>query len=386
MSTVFLELGSSPTGSQTENNNIMADRLSIATLNCEGIRRSTDYIRNYLSTHNCDILCLQETWHLDDNIQYFNKIHTDYLFTAISGVNSKDHILPGRSKGGVAILYKKRIGNKVKPIISLNRRICGIIINFTPSFRCLLLSIYLPCDTHSINNVNDEYSSCIDYIKYMYNNEQCNGFICCGDFNTCFNRVNAQTQCLNDFVSRNNLAVSWDHENSVRDLTYVNTDLSHFSCIDHFIVSKNRFDCNINNCVVYDICNPSYHNLLLLTLSITSFNYIINARNTCTCDSKRTVNWKKASHENIADYKSHLDEKLISIKLSNDTYNCDDVHCKSIQHCQDFDYLCRSIINCCLEASVLAIPFVRSGNGDIPGWTEQVKPELLLSTHSHGPC
>ena len=76
--------------------NIWADILSIATLNCEGIRRSTDYIRNYLSINNCDILCLQETWHLDDNIQYFNKIHTDYLFTAISGVNSKDRILPGR--------------------------------------------------------------------------------------------------------------------------------------------------------------------------------------------------------------------------------------------------------------------------------------------------
>ena len=118
----------------------------------------------------------------------------------------------------------------------------------------------------------------------------------------------------------------------MRDLTYVNTDLSHFSCIDHFIVSKNMFDCIIYNFVVYDICNPSYHNLLLLTLSITSFNYIINARNTCTRDSKRTVIWRKASHENIAEYKSHLDEKLISIKLSNDTYNCDDLHCKSIQH------------------------------------------------------
>ena len=60
--------------------------------------------------------------------------------------------------------------------------------------------------------------------------------------------------------------------------------------------------------------------------------------------------------------------------MSNDTYNCDDGHCKSIQHCQNIDYSCRSIINYCLEASVLA--FVRSGNGDIPGWTEQVKPEL----------
>ena len=202
----------------------MAYRLSIATLNCEGISRSTDYIRNYLSINNCDILCLQETWHLDDNMKHFNKIHTDYLFTAISGVNSKERILPGRPKGGVAILYKKRIGNKVKPIVSLNRNICGIIINFTPSFRCLPLSIYLPCDTHSINNVNDEYTYWIDYIEYMYNNEFYNGFISCRDFNIGFNRVNAQTQCLNDFVSRNNLAVSWDHETSVRDLTYVNTD------------------------------------------------------------------------------------------------------------------------------------------------------------------
>ena len=68
----------------------------------------------------------------------------------------------------------------------------------------------------------------------------------------------------------------------------------------------------------------------------------------------------KTFHKNIAEYKSHLDEKCISIKLLNDTYNCDDVYCKSIQHCQDIDYLCRSIINYCLESSVLAIP-VRQG-------------------------
>ena len=147
----------------------------------------------------------------------------------------------------------------------------------------------------------------------------------------------------------------------MRDHTYVNMDLSHFSCIDHFIVSKNMFDCIINNFVVYNICNPSYHNILLLTLFITSFNYIINAKNTFTRDSKCTVNWKKASHEYIAEYKSHLDENLISIKLSNDTYNCDDVHCKSIQHCQDIDYLCRSIVNYCLESSVLAIPLLGLG-------------------------
>ena len=51
-------------------------------------------------------------------------------------------------------------------------------------------------------------------------------------------------------------------------------------------------------------------------------------------------------------------DTLISIKLSKHTYNYDYVHCKSIQHCQDIDYLCLSIINNCLESGVLAIPFV----------------------------
>ena len=71
-------------------------------------------------------------------------------------------------KGWEAILHKKINSNKVKPIISLNRRICGIMT-----------------------------------------------------------------------------------------LHYVNKDLSHFSCIDLFIVSQNMFDCIINNFIVHYICNPS---------------------------------------------------------------------------------------------------------------------------------
>ena len=60
--------------------------------------------------------------------------------------------------------------------------------------------------------------------------------------------------------------------------------------------------------------------------------------------------------------------------MSYDTYNCDDIH--DIQYYQDIDYLYHSIINHDIKSNILAIPFVRSGNNDIPEWTEQVKPEL----------
>ena len=40
---------------------IIMDKLNISTLNCEGLRRSKDYIRTYLDNNSCDILDLQET-------------------------------------------------------------------------------------------------------------------------------------------------------------------------------------------------------------------------------------------------------------------------------------------------------------------------------------
>ena len=51
----------------------------------------------------------------------------------------------------------------VLPCFGIVFRAVGLIVlyllplfalNFTPYFCCLLLSIYLPCDTHSINNNN----------------------------------------------------------------------------------------------------------------------------------------------------------------------------------------------------------------------------------------
>ena len=100
------------------------------TINCEGIKRSRDYIFNYLNDFSCDIFCVQETWHLDTNADIFSVIHSDFLYTAISGVDSKESLLLGRSKGGVGIFFKKSLSSKVKPIKSNNRRVCGLVINF----------------------------------------------------------------------------------------------------------------------------------------------------------------------------------------------------------------------------------------------------------------
>ena len=132
---------------------------------------------------------------LDDNVDVFSTIHSNYLYTAISGVDSKDSFSSGRPKGRVGIFYKKSLSNKIKQLKTSNRRVCGIVMNLAKNYTCLLLSVYLPCDTYC-NTVSEEYVKCIDYIETLLESVNCNSFICCGDFNTSFGRANAQTECL----------------------------------------------------------------------------------------------------------------------------------------------------------------------------------------------
>ena len=92
-----------------------------------------------------------------------------------------------------------------------------------------------------------------------------------------FSWSNAQTNCLDDFIERNNLLVNWNYANGSSENTYCNFALHHFSCIDHFIMSKNVFDSISKHNVLSDVQNPSSHIILSL-----SFEFKINTLYTFT--------------------------------------------------------------------------------------------------------
>ena len=92
-----------------------------------------------------------------------------------------------------------------------------MFLNLATNFTNLLLSIYLPCSNYC-NIVSREYNECIDYFESLIVANTCNSFICCGDYNTCFERENVQTECLNNFIYRSNL-VLWN--NTVSKNNYI---------------------------------------------------------------------------------------------------------------------------------------------------------------------
>ena len=89
------------------------NNIIICSLNCEGIRRSSNYICDVLKSASCDILSLQETWTMDSNLEHLFNIHSDYLFTCISGFDHTVNIIKGRPYGGVAIFYKKSMSYNI---------------------------------------------------------------------------------------------------------------------------------------------------------------------------------------------------------------------------------------------------------------------------------
>ena len=72
-------------------------------------------------------------------------------------------------------------------------------------FTCHVITIY------NINDITHEYIEWVEHVENIYNESDCLCFVCCGDFNTSTERLNAQTKQFSGFVDRNYFKISWDH-------------------------------------------------------------------------------------------------------------------------------------------------------------------------------
>ena len=71
-----------------------------------------------------------------------------------------------------------------------------------------------------------------------------------------------------------NLKCVWVRPSAVPSNTYVNHELNHESCIDHFLVTNNIFNCVINSLVQVSSLNPSHHYPLYLSYYVCNMECI----------------------------------------------------------------------------------------------------------------
>ena len=266
--------------------------------------------------------------------------HKDYFYTGVSGVDSKKDIIQGRPHGGVAILWHKSLNNKITVLITGNKRICAISVNISDKQSVLIITVYMPCDNRS-HSPDEEFIDVLNNVEQLLIQSSCNCVILCGDMNTSFTRNNFHSTYLSQFMENVVLYNAWDHPNAKCDNTYLNYDLNHFSCIDHFMLSGNIYS-KVAKCSVWDqSINPSYHHPVLITVLVDSCNVTkdtdvsgndMQVPAHASVQNQPVINWNLLSSDNIINYQVLLDSLLSDIVILPHIHTCRDVNCSNI-HC-----------------------------------------------------
>ena len=252
------------------------------------------FLNDVIYQEQPDIVCLQETWHLENACGLIGSLNDKYYFVEQSGVDSRSSIISGRPHGGVAIPYKKTLGNNVGKINTKCKRICALRIKSSVELNAIfVVSIYMPCDTLNVSQCADEYRDVMQALETLLNDHDDAHVVIVGDWNTDPLQKNAQTEYFYAFTAHIDLELSWNHSVSKRDYTYVNHGLQHRSYIlcmktrtrslasegrdmsiavvveqhdDHFVMSRKVFQ-YITACYLYESpLNPSDHNYVFLCL------------------------------------------------------------------------------------------------------------------------
>ena len=139
-------------------------------------------------------MLIQEHWLRETQFHRIKSIpYADAMILShdVSAIN--DSVFSqGRGFGGVSILWKNSLNAKVTPIVVSSNRICAVSV-CVESFECILINVYIPCDSSS--NLN-EYVHVWEDILSICEQAQTSNIIIGGDLNTSMYRNSQHTQYL----------------------------------------------------------------------------------------------------------------------------------------------------------------------------------------------
>ena len=301
-----------------------------------------------------------------------SKLDNVYVI-GISGMDENE-LLYGRPYGGCAIIYNRQFKCNVTPIVHDSKRCMAAIIT-VDTCRFLFFNVYMPCDGNN-NQYDPVFNDVLHDINLLINQySDIDHIIIGGDLNTDVSRLgSSHTTTLHEFCNRESLFMCVNHAVANIDYTY-ESSLGARSTVDHFIVSDNLIDSVVAYDVLYDGDNLSDHKAIHLSLAIP----VSHQR-----DEEKlftpTTTWRKATEDQINNYKSKLRSLLNEVVIPPFLLHCDNILC-DIHH-DDINKYYDDIVAACNEATKSSIP-ASSKRKRVAGWSEYVQPYKNRSVFWH---
>ena len=251
-------------------------------------------------------------------------------------MDCRENILAGSPYGGVAILYRKTIGEAIKVDIS-NKRMCALRVQSDDKLNNIIfVSVYMPCDALSVSQCRDDYVDVISELENMLNRFNEAQFFICGDWNTDPSRQSD----FRDFRLNNVLELCWDHPLSKPGSAYDDHELNHRSCIDHFVMLLMIFQRTKVYCVIENPLNPSDHNLISFRFDWAFDMILFTERHY----HDKKIAWHRVMDDHIASYKNELDNMLEEMEIHPCILHWPDKGCTERWHHDAINDICNNLI------------------------------------------
>jgi exonuclease III len=341
--------------------------LKIVSYNCKGLKSSIDDIRNLCETY--DVVMLQETWLMPEDLPILNSIHPNYHGNGVSAMDPTGGLLLGRPFGGVGIMWKKSY-TQLQFKTYDDSRIIGLELKSSYNCEMLLLNVYLP---YQCSENLDSYRFYLGKIEAIMETScaSCIGII--GDFNADVNTRFEQE--LLDMCNNTGLkCVDYELLGRQNDnFTYVSYSHNTTSWLDHIIGSHYYKQATVGVEILPKL--PGSDHLPVTTtlkLLLQEADTLIEGS---AIKTKTSVTWNKASQEELKAYTAATSEALSKILIPVEAILCDNNNCRSAQHRKDIELFYNSICESLVDASHRTLPMTKSNKQFeiTPGWNALVK-------------
>ena len=227
-----------------------------------------------------------------------------------------------------------------------------------PGCKLLIINTYFPQDTQNDNFDEQELLSCLTTIENLIENTIHDQVLVLGDLNCDFSRNSRFVQTVRTFSQSQELVSAWtwfpvDH-------SYSSPCSTHFSLVDHFLLSEHLGNSVLNAGVIQRGDNVSGHAPIFLELGT------VHLPKKLLPEIKKfpRQNWKAATQTDKLNYKHELEEKLSGIQLPQQCLACDDLKCVSVDHCEILDNYIIDIIEAIETTSKEKIPYKNAPKGN----------------------
>lgn len=338
---------------------------NFVTFNCKNVKRSFECIRNLCK--DADIVALQETWLMSDEIPMLGDIDSDFGYYGKSSMDVTK-ILRGRPYGGIALLWRKTLFTSVSIVECRSDRIAAIKIHL-PERVLLVFCVYMPTDSNT-NLV--EFCECMGEIAAIVESTSVESVYVLGDFNADPRELFGKE--LMKFCSEQGWSCADMNKLGFNSETYtfVSDVYGSSSWLDHCLVSEAAWPSVRTTEIRHGVYWSDHHPLILqLDLGMIPQTIPLQA-NFGRADLQ--VIWGERDSKQIECYNTKCTELLRDIDFPQELSLCCDRLCVNEGHRTVIDELYNRVVHALKEAAVFSYGRKVSRRGRVVvGWNKYVK-------------